>query len=78
MPHRPRAPVAPEWGSCDPPFEINGLLPGDYELQVRAVNAVGNVDATPAVHAWTVVPPDTTILTGPPASTVNVDAEFTF
>ena len=71
-------PVVPEWGSCDAPFEINGLLPGNYELQVRAVNALGNVDATPAVHAWTVVPPDTTILTGPPASSVHVDAEFTF
>ena len=54
------------------------LLPGTYELKVRAVNALGSVDATPAVHTWTVVPPETTIDSGPLASTLNVDAEFTF
>jgi hypothetical protein len=31
------------------------LIPGDYTFTVKAVDSVGNEDATPAVWAWTVV-----------------------
>ena len=38
---------------------IEGLLPGTHELLIRAVNSLGNADATPVRHRWTVTPPDT-------------------
>ena len=66
------------FGSCDTVHEIDGLLPGTHELWVRAVNSLGIADATPASHRWTVTRPETTILTGPPISTVAVNASFTF
>ncbi|HEV2952175.1 MAG TPA: hypothetical protein VGZ51_08725, partial [Actinomycetota bacterium] len=69
-------PVA--FGSCDTPYLVEGLLPGQHEMLIRAVNGIGNADATPAVHRWTVTAPDTTIVTGPPASSVNTSASFTF
>ena len=53
-------------------------MPGQHEMLIRAENSLGNADATPVVHRWTVTPPDTTIATGPPASTVNTTANFTF
>ena len=37
--------------SCADPA---GLVDGSYRFEVRAVDAAGNVDATPAVHEWTV------------------------
>jgi hypothetical protein len=51
---------------------------------VQATDAVGNVDATPAVFTWLVqappdtTPPDTTITAGPAASTTSTSASFTF
>ena len=66
------------WTSCDTPYIVDGLLPGEHEMQIRAVNAIGNADATPIVHRWTTTPPDTTIHTGPPASTISITAGFTF
>ncbi|HEV2950500.1 MAG TPA: cell envelope biogenesis protein OmpA, partial [Actinomycetota bacterium] len=66
------------WTSCDTPYLVEGLLPGQHEMLIRAVNALGNADATPVVHRWTVTAPDTTIHTGPPASTVSTTANFTF
>ena len=66
------------WTSCDTPYLVEGLLPGQHEMLIRAENALGNADATPIVHRWTVTPPDTTIVTGPPAETVNTTASFTF
>jgi uncharacterized repeat protein (TIGR01451 family)/MYXO-CTERM domain-containing protein len=53
---------------------------GPNTLQVRARDAAGNVDPSPATHAWTVdsLAPDTTIVSGPPAMTTSTSATFDF
>ncbi|MFY0526237.1 adventurous gliding motility protein AgmC [Archangium gephyra] len=67
--------------SCTDPVTFTGL-PGDREhtLQVRARDAVGNVDPTPASYTWTVdtSSPDTTIVSGPPLLSTSPDATFDF
>jgi hypothetical protein len=51
---------------------------------VRATDAAGNTDATPANYSWTVeepadtTPPETTIDSGPEATTTDTSATFTF
>jgi CSLREA domain-containing protein len=69
------APFAP----CSSPAGYSGLLPGEYLFEVRAIDSMGNIDPSPASHAWTVVsPPETAILSGPD-SVINVrSATFTF
>ncbi len=66
------------WSGCESPHVIEGLVPGNYELQVVATSTSGIPDATPASHSWTVVAPDTTIDSGPAASTRSTVAEFRF
>jgi hypothetical protein len=68
-----------DWGSCAPTTSFTGLVVGDHELLVRAKNAAGLFDATPARYEWTVLaPPETTILSGPEATTESTSATFTF
>lgn len=38
------------------PHTITGLAAGAHTLAVRAMDAAGNVDPSPAVYSWTVVP----------------------
>jgi hypothetical protein len=40
---------------CDSTFEVKGLGLGRHTVAVRAVDKVGNVDATPVTRSWTVV-----------------------
>ena len=49
--------------ACSSPKDITGLSDGSHTFQVRAVDAVGNRDPTPAIFTWTVdaTAPDTTI-----------------
>jgi parallel beta-helix repeat protein len=60
-----------------------GLAVGAHRFEVRAADAAGNVDPTPAGHQWTILsppditPPDTTITVGPPSST-SLTAAFEF
>ncbi|XXF76448.1 Ig-like domain-containing protein [Myxococcaceae bacterium GXIMD 01537] len=65
---------------CTDPVTFSGLAEGDHTLEVRARDAAGNVDPTPATYAWTVdtSAPDTTIVTGPPALTNVATAAFDF
>ncbi|MCP3102812.1 Ig-like domain-containing protein [Myxococcus sp. K15C18031901] len=64
--------------ACDTPLTLSNLADGDHELRVRAVDAVGNVDPTPAVYTWTVdtTEPDTAVVSGPASPTHAVDATF--
>ncbi|WP_426752650.1 Ig-like domain-containing protein [Myxococcus sp. Y35] len=65
---------------CSNPVTFSSLAQGSHTLAVRAVDAAGNLDATPATRAWSVdtVAPDTTISAGPPAMTSANSATFTF
>ncbi|WP_240359172.1 adventurous gliding motility protein AgmC [Pyxidicoccus trucidator] len=66
--------------ACTDPASFTGLTNGSHTLQVRAVDAAGNVDPTPAVYTWTVdtVPPDTNIDAGPSGTTTSTSATFDF
>lgn len=65
---------------CTSPQEYTALADGDHTFQVRATDASGNTDPTPASYSWTVdtTPPDTTIHTGPNDTTSGRSASFSF
>jgi cytochrome c len=42
------------WASCSSPATFTRLAQGQHELEVRARDAAGNTDASPAVRSWTV------------------------
>jgi hypothetical protein len=42
------------WSACASPRTYTGLGGGLHVLRVRAVDAAGNADATPAVYNWTI------------------------
>jgi parallel beta helix pectate lyase-like protein len=42
------------WNSCASPASFSGLGVGSHQFSVRAKDAAGNVDATPAVFGWTI------------------------
>lgn len=71
------APIA-----CASPFAVNGLTEGEHQLSVTAIDAAGNLDATPATYRWRVALPGTaldTLLTGGPANpTTATQATFWF
>jgi 3-deoxy-D-arabino-heptulosonate 7-phosphate (DAHP) synthase len=66
--------------ACTDPVTFTGLGDREHTLLVRARDAVGNVDPTPASYTWTVdlTPPDTTIVSGPPVRTNATSATFDF
>ena len=73
------------FAACTSPASYTGLLVGGHNFQVRARDAAGNVDGTPATHTWTItapVPdttaPETTVGSGPAASTTDTGASFSF
>ena len=80
------------WASCSSPKELSGLSTGSHRFEVRAKDAAGNVDATPAVRDWTVAAgpapdpappadttaPQTTITKGPASNTTSTSANFSF
>ena len=60
------------WGSCSSPKAYSGLTNAAHTFIVRATDAAGNADLTPATRTWTVnvpppdtTPPNTTISSGP-------------
>ena len=60
--------------------QLTDLAVGVHQLRVRATDAAGNADLTPAGRNWSVTPPpETTILTGPAGSRPRApSATFTF
>jgi hypothetical protein len=72
---------------CSSPKSYASLAVGSHQFSVRAKDAAGNVDATPATQSWMIVapqppadttPPDTSILSGPSSNTTAIDASFAF
>jgi hypothetical protein len=45
------------WTACQSPLTYTNLAAGSHQFEVRAKDAAGNVDATPAGTAWTVLLP---------------------
>jgi large repetitive protein len=71
------------FATCTSPVVLEGLALGEHVFRVKATDLAGNTSETVS-HTWTVkapadtTPPETTILTGPPASTYDTSATFTF
>ena len=42
---------------CASPFTYDGLAAGGHEVRIRATDAAGNLDPSPAVFSWTIVDP---------------------
>src|SRR5215208_1337452 len=70
---------------CSSPTSYSALSDGSQTFQVRAKDAAGNVDATPASRTWTVdttpvdtTPPQTTIDSGPTGTVNTSSASFGF
>jgi large repetitive protein len=66
--------------ACASPKSYTGLAGGAHSFQVRATDPAGNTDSSPANHSWTIdlTAPETTISSGPPTSTNQTSASFSF
>ena len=73
------------WASCASPKAYSGLTNASHTFSVRATDAAGNTDLTPATRTWTVnapppdtTAPDTTINSGPSGTSTSASASFAF
>jgi outer membrane protein assembly factor BamB len=72
------------WATCGNSYssvvEYSALANGPHRFEARARDGVGNVQATPASHTWTVdtQAPRSTIDAGPQGATSETDAVFVF
>jgi MYXO-CTERM domain-containing protein len=69
--------------ACATPYNTPSLADGSHTIQVRAVEASGNWDTTPAIFTWqvqtnTAGDPDTTIVTHPENPSATAINPFTF
>ncbi len=71
---------ASAWAACQSPLTTGALADGAHTVDVRAKDATGNVDATPATFAWSVLTtaPNTDIVDGPRGVTNIAAATFSF
>lgn len=71
------------WTACESPRSLSGLNEGQHTFAVRAIDAAGSVDGTPATRTWAVdlveapvTPPTTTTpppVTGPGTGLATMD-----
>lgn len=68
------------WAPCGSPQSYPGLADGSHSFEVRAEDAAGNVDPTPAVADFAVdtTPPQTAIETAPVGTIASASASFSF
>jgi parallel beta-helix repeat protein len=70
------------WQPCTSPKNYTGLTNGEHTFSVRATDAVGNLDPSPASRTWTIdaVAPNSLITAGPAngSSTRSRGADFEF
>jgi uncharacterized repeat protein (TIGR01451 family) len=68
------------FSACTSPVTYSGVANGSHTFRVRATDAAGNTDQTPAQRTWTVdtVTPDTTITSGPTGTVTSSSATFAF
>jgi large repetitive protein len=72
------------YAACATPKTYSNLAVSAHTLNVRAKDAAGNVDGSPATRSWTVElppdlsPPDTGVLTGPTNPSPTHSPSFTF
>ena len=71
---------AAAWQSCNSPKTYSNVSDGSHTFDVRATDAAGNTDASPASRTWTIdaTPPHTTIDSGPSGTTNDTDPSFGF
>ncbi|MFM2152230.1 MAG: hypothetical protein RL199_665 [Pseudomonadota bacterium] len=64
------------YASCVPPVVVGPLAEGRHTFSVRARDAAGNVDATPALWRWGIdlTRPETRLVSGPAARTASPEA----
>jgi hypothetical protein len=69
-----------DWAACTSPANLTSLLDGPHSYEVRAVDGLGNPDATPAVAAWIsdTTPPDTSIVVAPVGTVTVADTTISF
>lgn len=66
--------------ACTSPQSYTGLSEGSHTFEVRALDAAGNGDPTPASYTWLIdtTAPDTTIGSNPSDPSASPDASFSF
>lgn len=68
------------WAACTSPHALSGLSAGTRLFEVRAIDAAGHADPTPATATWTVdlVAPDTSLTSGPTGGVSGSSTLFAF
>ena len=66
--------------ACTSGLTLSALTDGAHTFEVRAIDALGNVDPSPASRSFTVdtTPPDTSITDGPSGATADSTPSFSF
>ncbi|MBA3500734.1 MAG: LamG domain-containing protein [Myxococcota bacterium] len=66
--------------ACNSGTDFGPVADGSHSFAVRAIDRAGNVDSSPAIHAWSVdtSTPDTQLLSGPEGAVATNTATFTF